>query len=129
MRRNSASAIFTAGCRRIFTANAVDLFVGNFQRREQKLVRQFEIAFRVGGRHAAFVRPEKMDVLERNGARLGLLDGGGEEFLRDASAGKRDAMRSAGAIGRFDFVQPCAGGGTGQFVGAVAKESSSKFAM
>ena len=43
----------------------MNLFGRNFQRREQKLVRQFEIAVRVGRRHAAFVRPEKMDVRRR----------------------------------------------------------------
>ena len=40
-----------------------------------------------------------------------------KNFLRDAPAGKRDAMQFARAIGRFDFVQPRAGDGAGQFVG------------
>ena len=43
-------------------------------------------------------------------ALLGLRDDGREKFQRDASAGKRDAMRSGRAVGRRDFVQPRAGG-------------------
>ncbi len=54
----------------------------------------------------------------RDFARLGLRDDGREKFQRDASAGKRDAMRSGRVIGRRDFVQPRAGGTRGQFVGA-----------
>ena len=95
----------------------MNFFGGNFQRQKQKLVRQFEIAVRIGRRHATFVRPEKMDVVEGNGACFGLHDGRGKKFLRDPPAGKRDAMRFARAVGRFNFVQPRSGGGAGQFVG------------
>ena len=133
MRRSSASAILAADLRRIFAANPVNLAGRDFQRREQKLVGQLEIAFRVGGRNAALVRPEKMDVCreERRAAvpnfpRSGQFDRRGEEFLRDAPAGKRDAMRFARAVGRFDFVQPRAGGARASS-SALAKESSSKF--
>ena len=56
---------FHGGFRRNFAANAMDLIFRNFQRREQKLVCQLEIAFRVGWRDATFIRPEKMDEARR----------------------------------------------------------------
>lgn len=104
--------------RQILAVDAMDLRIVDAQRREQEFVRRAKIAFRVVWRDAAFVRPEKMDEAERDFARLGLRDDGREKFQRDASAGKRDAMRSGRVVGRRDFVQPRAGGTRGQFVGA-----------
>ena len=103
--------------RRILAVDAVDLRVVDAQRREQEFVRRAKIAFRVVRRDAAFVRPEKMDEAEREFARLGLRDDGREKFQRDASTGKRDAMRPGRVVGRRDFIQPRAGGARGQFVG------------
>ena len=84
---------------------------------EEKIVRELEVAFRIRGRQTAFVGPEKVTIAKGNAASLSLLDGSGEKLLRDASAGKRDAVRFARTIGRCDCVQPRAGGGTGLFVG------------
>jgi hypothetical protein len=41
----------------------------------------------------------------------------GEKFLGDASAGERDGMGFAGAVGGGDFIEPGAGDGAGEIVG------------
>lgn len=102
--------------RRQFAAKPMDLSFGNIEGSEQKIVSQFEIAFRVGRRNATLIRPEKLDVAERHVAGQGFFSRGEEKFLRDAAAGKRDAMRPARAIGAFDFLQPRGGGGRRQGV-------------
>ena len=116
--RNVHRRFMRGDLRRVFAVDAMDLRVVDAQRREQEFVRRAKIAFRVVRRNAAFVRPEKMDEAKRDFARLGLRDDGREKFQRDASAGKRDTMRSGRVIGRRDFVQPRAGNVLGQFVGA-----------
>src|SRR5208282_1851929 len=102
----------------------MNLVFRDSQRREQKLLRQFEIAFQITWRNATLVRPEKMDVVWE-GRRaavpdfsgLGLFHNRCEKLLRDAPARQRNAMQFAGVMGRFDFVQPSASGGMGQFIG------------
>ena len=102
----------------------MNLVSRNFQRREQQLTGQLEIAFRVIGRDTTLVCPEKMDVARKgrraavpNFSGLGLFHDRGKKFLRDAPAGQRDAIRFAGMSGRFKFIQPRNGDSRGQFVG------------
>ena len=74
--------------RRIFAANAMNLVFRDFQRREQKLVGHFEIAFRIIRRNTTLVRPEKMDVARKgrraavpNFSHLGLFNDRSEKLL------------------------------------------------
>ena len=103
----------------------MNLIFGDFQRREQKLAGQVKVAFRIVWRHATLVRPEKMDIAGKGWraavpdfSRFGQFNDRREKFLCDAPAGQRDAMQFARALGRFNFVQPRTGSGTGQFVGS-----------
>jgi len=50
------------GGRRIFTVDAMDLGVGDFQRPEQELVGQFEVAFGIIRWNTTLVGPVKMHV-------------------------------------------------------------------
>ena len=102
----------------------MNLVFWDFQRHEQKFVRETEIAFLVIRRHTTLVRPEKMYVSWEgrraavpNFSRPGLFYDRSEKFLRDAAARERNAMRFACAIRRRNSIQPCVSGGSRQFVG------------
>ena len=104
----------------------------NFQRREQKLVGQLEIAFRVVGRDATFVRPEKMDVLGRDSVppspifALACSTAAAKNFcvMRPPESATQCSLPERS--GRLDFIQPRAGGARASS-SALAKEISSKF--
>jgi hypothetical protein len=120
---------FHGDFRRLFAANPVDLACRNFQRCEQKHAGQPEIAFRVGGRNAALIRPEKMGALERN--LLGLWPARRSRRRIFARCVRRKARRNAVLPARLaDSISPshalaaCAASSS-----ALAKEISSKFAI
>ena len=103
----------------------MNLVLGNFQRREQEIISQLKVAFRVAGRNTAFIRPKKMDIIRQGWraggpkfSRLGLSHDRGKKLLRYASAGQCDAIWLARAAGQFNFIQPRAGDMRGQFIGS-----------
>lgn len=73
-----------------FAVDAMDLFGANVERIEKRLARGDKIGFRIGGRDAAFVGKEEMDVIDVAALGAGRFDEGFVEWFGDAAAGKRD---------------------------------------
>ena len=107
-----------ARSRRQLAPNAVDFLRRDAERLEQKLVCHPEIALRIRRRHTPLIRPEKMHVREGRHVAVPEIGVAGtatlpqqrhhrrEEFLRDAPAGQRHAMRPPRARRRRDLLQP-----------------------
>src|SRR6266568_3074987 len=62
-----------------------------------------------------FVRPKKMDVVQRDRARPGELGAARKKMPGDPAAGKRDELGPAQAVGLRDRGQPLRRGAAGQF--------------
>src|SRR5206468_6031195 len=103
--------------RRYFTPNPMDSVRRNAERLEQIAPGQGEIALRVRRGHTAFISPEKMNVLERNGARAGALRHRVEELTRNPPARERRAIQGRRGATRGEFIDPAVGGGGGQLAG------------
>jgi hypothetical protein len=91
---------------RFLALNAMDLFLGNLQGREQKLTGHLEVAFGITWRHATFVGPEEVYGIERQFVGGCMLRGCRKKSSCDASTGQGYALLRFVAPGCFNFIAP-----------------------
>src|SRR5439155_24359063 len=86
-------------------SNPMDLLVRDAQRRKQQFPCHAEIAFRVLGRNAALITPEKIERLEGRASCSGKLNNSLKEAPGNSTAQKSYAIRVGPGCQR-DFLEP-----------------------